>query len=89
MLGYFESIKASEVTVEVAPGDTFVAFTDGVIERRQEAAWFQEGDLSRLIGRSDLDADSLAGLIRQTVVDAFMTPPADDMAILVVRRTPH
>ena len=72
----------------MAPGDTLVAFTDGVIERHSESMWFREPDLKALIARSELDADSLAGLICNTVVGAFESPPTDDMAMLVLRRQP-
>jgi serine phosphatase RsbU (regulator of sigma subunit) len=89
LLGYFPTIDAQELHVELGPGDTFVAFTDGVIERHDDGHWFRERELTRLIADSDLHADALAGLIRRTVLDAFVTPPGDDMAILVVRRRPE
>jgi hypothetical protein len=41
------------------------------------------------VAHAGVDADTLAGLIRDTVVDAFATPPTDDMAILVLRRKPE
>ncbi len=88
LLGYFPTVGAAEVVVEMAPGDTLVAFTDGVIERHSESMWFREPDLKALIARSELDADSLAGLICNTVVGAFESPPTDDMAMLVLRRQP-
>ncbi len=88
LLGYFPTIDAEELRVELGPGDSFVAFTDGVIERRDGARWFREHELSSLVAGSDVDADAMAGVIRQTVLDAFATPPSDDMAILVVRRRP-
>jgi serine phosphatase RsbU (regulator of sigma subunit) len=88
LLGYFSTVSAEETVVEMSPGDTLVAFTDGVIERHSESGWFRESDLTALVARSDLDADSLAGLICDTVVDAFESPPTDDMAMLVLRRDP-
>jgi serine phosphatase RsbU (regulator of sigma subunit) len=88
LLGYFPTIGANEVTVLMSAGDTLVAFTDGVIERHDDAHWFGEPELSHLVSQHALDADSLAGLIRDTVVNAVSTPPTDDMAILVLRRDP-
>jgi serine phosphatase RsbU (regulator of sigma subunit) len=74
------------VIVDLEPDETLVAYTDGVTERRGEHAMFDEADLASLIERHDLDADALAGLIDETVVGAFPTPLADDIAILVLRR---
>ncbi|MCU1501134.1 MAG: domain S-box protein [Ilumatobacteraceae bacterium] len=86
LLGFFATVESGEVVVEVEPGDTLVAFTDGVIERRGGSAWFGEHELASLIGSVDLGADALAGCICDRVTNAFPTPLVDDMAILVVRR---
>jgi GAF domain-containing protein len=86
LLGYFPTVDAVEVAVHLEPGDSLVAFTDGVIERHSGSRWFTDRDLAQLIAANDLGADALAGLIRDVVVAAFDTPPADDMAILVLRR---
>jgi phosphoserine phosphatase RsbU/P len=88
LLGYFPTVEADEIVVELAAGDTLVAFTDGVIERHSESMWFRESDLVALVAKSDVDADTLAGLICNAVVGAFESPPTDDMAILVLRRQP-
>jgi serine phosphatase RsbU (regulator of sigma subunit) len=86
LLGYFPTVEAVEVDIHLEPGDTIVAFTDGVIERHNDSRWFGEQDLARLVAANDLGADALAELIRDAVVTAFETPPTDDMAILVLRR---
>ena len=86
LLGYFPTVEAGELELELAPGDTLVAFTDGVIERHSDSGWFREKDLMQLLSQTDLDADALAGLICDSAVHAFATPPRDDMAILVARR---
>ena len=86
LLGYFPTVDAVEVVLHLEPGDALVAFTDGVIERHIDSRWFGEQDLAQLVSASDLGADALAELIRETVVTAFDTPPTDDMAILVLRR---
>jgi serine phosphatase RsbU (regulator of sigma subunit) len=88
LLGYFPTVEAAELAIELAPGDTLIAFTDGVIERHSDSKWFREPDLMQLLSQSDLEADALAGLIRDSAVHAFPTPPTDDMAILVARRQP-
>jgi serine phosphatase RsbU (regulator of sigma subunit) len=86
LLGYFPTVGANEVDVDLGPGDTLIAFTDGVIERHRGSEWFTEHDLVKLIATNDLGADALAGLICDAVVAAFDTPLSDDMAILVLRR---
>ena len=86
LLGYFPTVEAVEVDIRLEPGDTLVAFTDGVIERHSGSRWFNEQDLAQLVAANDLGADALAELIRDAVVTAFDTPPTDDMAILVLRR---
>jgi serine phosphatase RsbU (regulator of sigma subunit) len=88
LLGYFPTVEAGELHVELGAGDTLIAFTDGVIERHSESGWFRERDLMQLLSQSDLDADALAGLICDSAVHAFANPPTDDMAILVARRRP-
>jgi serine phosphatase RsbU (regulator of sigma subunit) len=86
LLGYFPTVEAGELELDLAPGDTLIAFTDGVIERHSDSGWFREKDLMQLLRQTDLDADALAGLIRDSAFHAFATPPTDDMAILVARR---
>jgi serine phosphatase RsbU (regulator of sigma subunit) len=86
LLGYFPAVDADEVEVDLGPGDTLVAFTDGVIERHSDSRWFSEHDLAELVTKNDLGADALAGKICDTVLGAFDTRPNDDMAILVLRR---
>jgi serine phosphatase RsbU (regulator of sigma subunit) len=88
LLGYFPSIDANEVAIDLRAGDTIVAFTDGVTERHHQSEWFGEQELTDLIAANDLAADALAGLIRDAAVNAFSFPPVDDMAILVVRCPP-
>ena len=88
LLGYFPTVEAGELQMELAPGDTLIAFTDGVIERHSDTGWFREDDLIKLLRQADLDADALAGLICDSAVNAFPNPPTDDMAIVVARRRP-
>jgi serine phosphatase RsbU (regulator of sigma subunit) len=88
LLGFFPEVEADEITVDLLPGDSLVVFTDGVVERRGESGWFGEDDLAELVGKTDLGADALAGVIRDTVMHAFTTPLTDDMAVLVLRRDP-
>jgi serine phosphatase RsbU (regulator of sigma subunit) len=90
LVGYFPTVAAIQLTVDLYPGDTLVAFTDGVTERHFESEWFGENDLIKLLATSDpaSDADAIAGIIRDAATNAFPNAPKDDMTILVLRRPP-
>ncbi|MEY2401599.1 MAG: hypothetical protein QOJ08_1710, partial [Ilumatobacteraceae bacterium] len=48
LLGYFPTVEANEVVVDMLPGDTLVAYTDGVVERHDHAKWFGEPELAEV-----------------------------------------
>jgi PAS domain S-box-containing protein len=86
LLGVFEDPTLTDVDVELGVGDAVVAYTDGVTEERRDLEFFGEDRLCSLL--SDLagvSADELAdGVVRE--VEAFRPePPADDIAVLVLR----
>ncbi|MEY2588694.1 MAG: hypothetical protein QOJ67_678 [Acidimicrobiaceae bacterium] len=89
LLGCFMDARAGSAIVELAPGDTFIAFTDGVIEQGGSSGRFRADDLKQLIAENDLGAEQLAGLIAETVEQAFAAPSTDDIAVLVLRRPPR
>jgi len=58
-----------------------------VTERHDEHTWFGPDELRVLVQScANCSADDLATLIEQRVIDGFAEPPADDIAVLVVRR---
>lgn len=81
----------TDVTVELAPGELVVLYTDGVTEvraGRQEI--FGHRDLARLLARcAGLAPDAVAQRVQDTVLEAANGRPRDDIAILVVGPTPH
>jgi serine phosphatase RsbU (regulator of sigma subunit) len=81
----------SDVTVDLAPGELVVLYTDGVTEVRaglQEI--FGHRDLAQLLGRcTGQAADFVAQRVQDAVLDAAGGRPRDDIAILVVGPTPH
>ena len=88
LLGGFEDASWSEHTVELAPGSTLVAYTDGVTDAvgedgsRYGSARLQ-ATLSRYTERSA--ADVVNGLMN--ALDEFQTGGhADDTAVLVLKR---
>jgi serine phosphatase RsbU (regulator of sigma subunit) len=78
--------ERSCVTVPFGPGDALLAFTDGLIERRHEDIDAGEDRLLQAVARlrSGALGPGLVGLI-----EAVRDPTRDDdVAALVVRRTP-
>ena len=82
LLGVSEAPGRTSVSVEVPPGSTLVAFTDGLIERRGEDI---DDGLAR-VGAA-LSATSTAGV--ETVADALLATAGDerhdDTAVIVIR----
>jgi sigma-B regulation protein RsbU (phosphoserine phosphatase) len=89
VLGVFESVHLDESTVELAPGDSVVFFTDGVVEARRGDDMFGP---ERLVSLLAAHAGQSAGDITAAVVDAALEfqegLPLDDIAVVVVRVPP-
>ena len=69
--------------VGLDPGDLFVLYTDGVVERRDEPVDEGIERLAALVAKnSRVPVDELA----DTVVDQLCRDPDDDCCVLVVRR---
>jgi len=70
----------------LAPGETFVAVTDGVLERRRGDEMFGEAGLVDVLRRArGLPAPAVAARVEQAVLDYDPSAPRDDMAVLVLR----
>jgi serine phosphatase RsbU (regulator of sigma subunit) len=80
-----------DVTVQLAPGELIVLYTDGVTEvraGRQEI--FGHRDLAQLLRRcGGLPPDVVAQRVQDAVLEAAGGRPRDDIAILVVGPTPQ
>lgn len=86
-IGIFENLELEDLTVRLEPGDTLVLYTDGVTEARaSDGDFFGEDRLRELVrGTAGLDAASVAGRIKDTVLEHQGVGPSDDVAILVLR----
>jgi sigma-B regulation protein RsbU (phosphoserine phosphatase) len=80
----------ADVTVDLAPGELVVLYTDGVTEvRAGREEIFGHRDLAELLGRcGGLSPDAVAQQVHDAVLDAAGGRPRDDIAILVVGPTP-
>lgn len=73
-------------SVQLAPDETLLAFTDGATERRRGGMMLEsEGLAEALAGCRAMSASGIAARIQRTVEDFGDAPLSDDMAILVLR----
>ena len=86
-IGVFEDLELEDLTVRLGPGDTLVLYTDGVTEARSpDGTFFGEASLEELVeGCAGMDAATVAGRIRNAVLNHRGGSPGDDVAILVLR----
>jgi serine phosphatase RsbU (regulator of sigma subunit) len=81
----------ADVTVDLAPGELVVLYTDGVTEvraARQEI--FGHRDLAELLRRcAGMHADGVAQRIQDAVLEAAGGRPRDDIAVMVIGPSPH
>jgi PAS domain S-box-containing protein len=86
LLGLVPDPMLQERTVELAPGDALVLYTDGLTEARAPAEVWGPVELAAVLGAA-AGADA-AGIVSHLVGAALGTAPAprDDLAILALRR---
>lgn len=88
LLGIYEHVHLSDLTVELHPGDAVVFHTDGVTEERLEGHMFGEERLLELLRSSaGMSAAGIADRIERAVLEFKPGPPADDVAVIVLRLT--
>jgi PAS domain S-box-containing protein len=85
LLGTFTDPELHDVAIDLSPGDAIVAYTDGLVERRDMGMDVGEVQLAQLLsGCAGLSAEGIVERIEQHLVDQLM--PDDDVAIVVVRQ---
>ena len=85
LLGTFADPELHDVAIDLSSGDAIVAYTDGLVERRDMGIDVGEVRLAELLsGCSGLSADGIIERIEQHLVDHLM--PDDDVAVVVVRQ---
>jgi sigma-B regulation protein RsbU (phosphoserine phosphatase) len=88
LLGASSDIELHDVTVHLAPGESLVCFTDGIVERHQGRLFFDESGVASALREAiagEGDAASIAARIEQDARTLFADSPHDDMAVLVAR----
>ncbi|MBV9454579.1 MAG: PAS domain S-box protein [Rubrobacter sp.] len=85
-IGIFDDANLTEQEAHLAPGDTLVFYTDGVLEARSPAGTFygEERLMSLLRSSVALDASSMASRIEDAVLSFQEQAPRDDIAVLVL-----
>ena len=87
VLGVFDDAELRDTSLRLMPGEALVLYTDGVTEARSpEGDFFGEDGLRHLLRScSGYDAKTLAGRIKDAVLDFQEGYPRDDLAVLVLR----
>ena len=91
-LGIMEEISLREIETFLAPGDSFVLYSDGITEAR-DSLWNLFG-LERLIEILESPEEGGAGAIIRQIIDAVSafrgeTPLSDDLSLVVLCARPR
>jgi sigma-B regulation protein RsbU (phosphoserine phosphatase) len=86
LLGMLDPIRLHDADIVLAPGESLVLYTDGVIEARRGHELYGEERLHRLLAEHRFDpAQDLADAIATDAVDFQGQDTRDDIAVLVLR----
>jgi serine phosphatase RsbU (regulator of sigma subunit)/DNA-binding response OmpR family regulator/anti-sigma regulatory factor (Ser/Thr protein kinase) len=85
-LGVDHRSSLTETVYPVQPGDTLLVFTDGLVERRQEAISTGFDRLKDALADAPADVEALCDHVLQRTVGE--TPSNDDVALLAIRFLP-
>jgi serine phosphatase RsbU (regulator of sigma subunit) len=88
LLGLVDDPKLADVSLELAPGETILLYTDGVTEAAApHRVWVPE-DLIEVAGQcSDRSAQGLVDHVAEAALAGLTAPPRDDIAMLALRLT--
>lgn len=84
-VGLVPMAEVTDADLELAPGDTLVLFTDGVVEARDPDGHFGDELLHKALVGAAPDADSVADEVVHGAVQFAGGEPRDDIAAVVLR----
>lgn len=88
VVGVFADSKYEQETIQVKPGDLFVAYTDGIVESVNEyGEEYGEDRLTDLVAQNrHLDADAIKDIVvRQVLSWTFSEERDDDMTLIIAK----
>jgi len=89
LLGMPVELAFVEQSLDLAPGDLFVLYTDGVTEaHHRNRPLFGQDRLIEVIGAAPADVDAVADAILAAVTSYGPVEPRDDVAVVVGRINP-
>jgi sigma-B regulation protein RsbU (phosphoserine phosphatase) len=90
LLGLFADPRLADRSMDLAPGDVVVLYTDGVVEARGRKGFFGDGRLAAsLAAGAGSDAETIADRVVADVVAFGEGHPRDDLALVVLRIPPQ
>lgn len=90
LLGVLRDLKLFEAAIFLAPGDTVVAYTDGVVEARApDGSFYGEQRLLDNLAATGGTAGAIATALLADVLDYQCRVAHDDIAIVAVRVVPE
>lgn len=91
LIGVVSDPRIGEVTVELAPGETCLLYSDGVTEARGGRRGDEQFGTDRLVqalgGCQRMPAPALAERVEQVTCDWLAQRDHDDIAVLALRAT--
>jgi sigma-B regulation protein RsbU (phosphoserine phosphatase) len=86
LVGALNDAVFTEGTLELAPGDVLVMYTDGVTEVRASDPGLGERELrSTLAAHAGASAEDVAAAVERRAVELQDDAPRDDIAVLAIR----
>jgi len=88
-LGMLAEVEFSRGAAEIEPGESLLAYTDGVTEAKGDAGFFGEGRLKESLAAPAASAEEvLARIDAELARHTGGGDPYDDVTLLAVRRSP-
>lgn len=88
LLGSFDDIELTEATVDLAPGDVVLLYTDGVPDGRRGREFYGDDAVLSLLARTDGSAERIADDLLDDVLTFQNGRARDDIAIIAIRVPP-